>query len=131
MAKSRNPNGGAKPGGGIKSRVNVSPRIRTGQDRREINPRAVSQIGSALGNKATDHAGVLKGSVEEFVGPKKPISTPLGNQVALNVGCGGPGTGREVMRSGSQRAKGRGQPRTTTTGCGQTYLARISLRGGR
>jgi hypothetical protein len=33
-------------------------------------------------------------------------SAPLGNQVALNVGRGGPGAGRTVLRTGSQGTHG-------------------------
>jgi hypothetical protein len=67
-----------------------------------------------MGNKATDHAGRLKGGVEEVVGTRKPISVPLGNEVALNVGKGGPGTGRDCHATGSQGVHGSvnpGQPR--------------------
>jgi hypothetical protein len=107
MAKrTNNTGGGRRPAGGIGSRVVVEKPVRTGQNAREMRPAGVAQYGAAIGNKATDHAGVLRGGVEPVVGQRKPISVVLGNEKALDVGCGGPGTGREVMRSGSQGQHG-------------------------
>jgi hypothetical protein len=36
-----------------------------------------------------------------LIGPKQPISQPLGNEIAARTQCG-PGGSREVMRTGSQ-----------------------------
>jgi hypothetical protein len=95
--------GGA--GGGIKSRV-VNPQgVRTGAPARGISPGGVSQFGSSVGNHATDHRANLPYKGERYLEGKVPAggNVPLGNQVATNVGKGGPGTGRTVMRSGSQQ----------------------------
>jgi hypothetical protein len=90
-----------RSGGGINSRVNKSVSVRTGASATGVRPAAVSQFGSAIGNKATD-AGKLTYRGEKYQ-TATPISVPLGNEVATNVGKGGPGTGRTVMRSGSQQ----------------------------
>lgn len=100
MAKNSN-SGTRRVGGGVNSRVNKSVGVRNGASATGVRPAAVSQWGEALGNKAMGVSGKLKGAAEKYAGPA-PISVPLGNQVALNVGKGGPGTGRTVMRSGSQ-----------------------------
>ena len=94
--------GGA--GGGPGSRVNKSIPVRTGAPARGISPGAVSQFGSSVGNKVTD-GGKVAYRGERYLEGKTPAggNVPLGNQVATNVGKGGPGTGRTVMRSGSQQ----------------------------
>jgi hypothetical protein len=103
--------GNRKPGGGYGSRVNVEKGVRNGDRARVVNPRALSQIGQSLGNKAgTDMGGKKVNPVEAMYGAREPAGgpggVPLGNAVALNVNGGGPGTGREVMRSGSQGVQG-------------------------
>jgi hypothetical protein len=75
-------------GGGINSRVNKSVSVRTGASATGVRPAAVSQFGSAIGNKATD-AGKLTYRGEKYQ-TATPISVPLGNEVATNVGKGGP-----------------------------------------
>jgi len=84
-----------RTGGGINSKVNVSPSVRTGRDANKISPEGVAQIGAAV----------------QF--PRKPLvqgtggyGVKYGNEVALNVGKGGPGTGRTVHASGSQGQHG-------------------------
>jgi hypothetical protein len=83
-------------GGGINSRVNVTKPVRTGQPATKISPRGVSQYGSSIGNHSTDSGRVLTKGVETtHQGPMGgPGSVKLGNEVALNVGGGGPGKGR-------------------------------------
>jgi hypothetical protein len=95
--------GGA--GGGIASRVNKSVPVRTGTPARGISPGGVSQFGSSVGNHSTDHRANLPYKGERYLEGKTPAggAVPLGNAVATNVGRGGPGTGRTVMRSGSQQ----------------------------
>jgi hypothetical protein len=104
-------NGNRKAGGGIGSRVNVEKPVRVGDRAKVVNPRSVSQIGQSLGNKATDSGGkTVRNPTETFYGGREPAGGPggveLGNSRALNVGGGGPGAGREVMRSGSQCTTG-------------------------
>jgi hypothetical protein len=101
-------------GGGISSNVNVRPPIRTGAPARGIQPGWTSQQGSALGSHAQEAGSrVLNPVTPKFTNAPAGGAELLGNQVALNVGKGGPGTGREVMRSGSQGQHGapvRGNP---------------------
>lgn len=98
-------------GGGINSRVNVRPPVRTGQPATKISPKGVSQYGSAIGNKATDSGGrvLTKGVETTHQGPMGgPGSVPLGNSVAMNVGGGGPGKGRVLYgQCGTQSQYGK------------------------
>ena len=101
-------NGNRKAGGGLGSKVNREVPVRVGRGAQEMRVRGVSQIGSSIGNKATE-SGKVKGVPSERIqGARLPagLSVPLGNEVALNVGGGGPGTGRDVSRSGSQCVQG-------------------------
>jgi hypothetical protein len=91
-----------KSGGGSTSNKFVNVGVRSGQPKEAINKTAVSQIGRMLGNHATNVKGALPFNPEPLVGRQMP-SVPLGNQVALNVGKGAPGSGRVVYgQSGSQ-----------------------------
>ena len=96
---------GNRVAGGIGSRV-VNPQGTRDGQKASVSPRGVSQIGSAIGNKVTAEVGGKIG----YRGPawleKPPISVPLGNELAKNVGKGGPGAGREVFRCGSQGQSG-------------------------
>lgn len=83
-----------KAGGGANSNkvkqvgVNVGPR-----STEKISPCAVNQMGTKLGNPEAIDPLVM--------GTMKQV--PLGNEVAKNVGKGGPGAGREVVgKSGTQ-----------------------------
>jgi hypothetical protein len=77
--------------GGGNSKL-VHPGIRTGSPRRGSSPAAASQLGQSTAFK--------KENVE--VRPAYNSGVPLGNAKALDVGKGGVGSGRTVMRSGSQ-----------------------------
>ena len=79
-----------KSGGGITSNKFVQPGIRTGSPNRGTSPGAANQLGVSTAFKKE----------EIDAGPALP--SKLGNEVALNVGAGGPGKGREVFKSGSQ-----------------------------
>ena len=99
---------GNKVAGGIGSRT-VSPQgVRNGAPARGISPGAVSQLGESVGNHATEHTKVLPYKGEKWTDGKTPAggAVPLGNSVALNVKGGGPGTGREVFKCGSQGQSG-------------------------
>jgi len=107
-----NRNSGHQPGGGIASRVNVEPRVRTGTGSRGTHPGGVAQLGQHTGDKATH--GDSKGSGyrgEPLHNNKSFQPVPFGNQVALNVGKGGCGTGRTLYgQAGSQGQYGSGGP---------------------
>jgi hypothetical protein len=98
----------SRVGGGPNSRQVKEVGYRTGAGSREIRPGGVGQIGSSIGNKATDKGRILRGGVEPVVGTTRPISDgKFGNEVSLNVGKGGPGTGRNLWgKSGSQCTTG-------------------------
>ena len=98
--------GGHKPGGGIASRVNVQPSVRTGSGSKGISPGWVGQKGQMQGNKITHVQGTTNYTGEKKFTGQNFNPVPYGNQVALNVGQGGPGKGREVMRTGSQGVHG-------------------------
>jgi len=97
-------------GGG--SNKYVSPNVRTGQPYKATSPAASDQLGQAISFKR-----------EQVDRGRAYTGAPLGNEVALNVGGGGPGTGRTTMRSGSQgfhgspnRGEGGMQPSTADRG---------------
>jgi hypothetical protein len=102
-------NGNRKAGGGYGSAVNREVGNRLGKGAQEMRPRGASQIGSSIGNKSTE-SGVVKGVPSEKIqGARLPqgLSVPLGNEVALNVGAGGAGKGRDyVSKSGSNCVTG-------------------------
>jgi len=82
-------------GGGIQTNKLVRPSVRTGQPYKGTSPGAADQLGQSTAFK--------KENVE--VG-RAYTGSPLGNQVALNVGKGGPGTGRTLHQCGSQGQHG-------------------------
>jgi hypothetical protein len=81
-------------GGG---RTPVQKSTRTGSPAHGINVKHVAQIGTAIDQKAIEprRAPMPAGG-----------NIKLGNEVSLNVGRGGPGAGRTVHASGSQRQHG-------------------------
>jgi hypothetical protein len=71
----------------------------------------VSQIGSSLGNKSATEGRRKVNPVETMYQGRKPFGQPggvvLGNEKALDVGKGGPGTGRKLYgQSGSNQTYG-------------------------
>jgi hypothetical protein len=98
----------AKSGGGSTMNKNVSPSVRTGTGSKGSSTASAAQLGASTAFR-TDQVDA---------GPAfNP--TKYGKEVALNVGKGGPGTGRTVMPCGSQGTHGatapgesqRGEPR--------------------
>jgi hypothetical protein len=101
---------GTRRPGGYGSSVNKNVGVRYGAVAKPSSPGGVSQIGSSMGNHATG-SGKLNRSVIGMDGGKTPISVPLGNQLATNVGGGGPGTGRQLLgKSGTQCQTGPANP---------------------
>jgi hypothetical protein len=98
---------GHRPGGGIASNKHVQTSVRTGAGSFNARPAGAAQIGLMVGDHAT-HTGKSTGYTgEKLHGPaSRNFPTRLGNEVALNVGKGGPGTGRDVHASGSQGQHG-------------------------
>jgi hypothetical protein len=98
-----------KKGGGLGSAQVREVGVRNGTPAREMRPRGVSQYGSSMGNHVTETGKKAKAAAERVPGRTLPagLSVPLGNAVALNVGRGGPGTGRKNYgQSGSQCVSG-------------------------
>jgi hypothetical protein len=83
-----------KSGGGITSNKLVRPSVKTGQPAKGTSPAAADYLGQATAFK------------KESVGVGPGFPSQLGNALALNVGAGGPGTGRTVHHCGSQGQHG-------------------------
>src|SRR6516225_3076907 len=101
--------GGNQKGGGYGSRQHVEKPVRTGSGSRSTNPGGVGQ----LGQKQGDH--VTRGGSSGYRGDPlhsgrsfQPVK--FGNEVALNVGPGGCGTGRTIYKTGSQGVQGATNP---------------------
>jgi len=92
---------GHKPGGGIKSRNVAEKGVRTGAPRERIRHSGVAQIGQRVGNHVTNQGATGYGGINPF-GAGQGYPSELGNTVALNVGGGGPGTGRTIYKTGTQ-----------------------------
>jgi hypothetical protein len=106
---------GHKPAGGIRSKTVVSKPVRTGAARRHIQKAGVAQLGQMQGSHATNKGDTGYRGVG-LIGPRHPISEPLGNEVSARTVCG-PGGSREVMKTGSQGLQGapnQGQPMRPT-----------------
>jgi hypothetical protein len=110
---------GVGSGGGIGMNKNVRPSVRTGSGSRGTHPGGVAQLGQHVGDKATH--GDPKGSGyrgEPLHQNRSFQPVPFGNEVALNVGKGGCGTGRTLYgQAGSQGTHGAtnpGSPRPNT-----------------
>ena len=102
MAKRSNQlsKGGAAGGPGSRSLSNVNTYF-GGRPSERVSPAGVSQMGSSIGNKATDSGGkILRGGVEPVRGGAMP-NHPMGNTLAEQTVCG-PGGSRSVSKSGSQ-----------------------------
>src|SRR5262249_44744059 len=114
MTSNRLTKGG--PGGGFGSSKHVRVQVYYGQQSKGKNPRAVSQIGSAMGNHITESTGKMgREKVIERMDHPAPTAAGirLGNQVAGNVGKGGPGAGRNLYgQSGSNKVYGPVNPGT-------------------
>jgi hypothetical protein len=98
MAKSRTPK--VRSGGGLTSNKLVRPKISAGSRRvNAISPSAVDMMGQQTSFKKPD---LIKAQPRDFV--------PLGNDLATNVGKGGPGTGRTTYPCGYQDQHGSAAP---------------------
>jgi len=95
-------------GGGYGSRPHVETMVRTGTGSRGTRPAGTAQIGIMYGDKATH--GDPKGTGytgERLHNDRSFQPVKFGNEVSLNVGKGGPGTGRTLYgQSGSQGCHG-------------------------
>jgi hypothetical protein len=104
-------------GGGILGKNVTSVSVRAGKPTTNVvSPRGVSQYGYAPGDKLTKEAGHTGVNSAVNVFERKAPEAPLGNAVSLNVGKGGPGTGRTTYPSGYQALRGDGGPPLPSTG---------------
>jgi hypothetical protein len=95
-------------GGGITSNKLVREGVRGGSPNlTAYSPRGVSQLGYSPGSvlSKTGSFTSRNSAVPLSEGQKRDF-VPMGNSLTNNVGPGGPGSGRDVMRSGSQGTHG-------------------------
>ena len=107
---------GTGSGGGIGMNKNVQPSVRTGSGSKSTRPAGVSQIGYQVGDHTTSRPGSSGYKGEKLHGPAERNFQPVkfGNELATNIGKGGPGTGRTLYgQSGQQGQHGpvAGSPR--------------------
>jgi hypothetical protein len=86
---------------------NVRPSVQTGKPARQWHQGGVSQFGESVGSHTTherdsDYRGdKVRG---QYRPAGSPGSVPLGNQIATNVGAGGPGKGARCMAKADCKA---------------------------
>jgi hypothetical protein len=111
---------GNQKGGGFGSRQHVETKVRTGSGSKSTRPAGVSQAGYAVGDHATNRPGSTGYRGEKLHSPERNFQpVKFGNEVALNVGKGGCGTGRTLYgQAGSQGTHGdvAGTPRPAGRG---------------
>lgn len=96
---------GHRPAGGIASRQHVEKPVKTGSGSKGISPGWVGQRGQKQGSHVTDRRESSYRGEPKFTGRNfQPVK--FGNEVALNVGKGGCGTGRTIHKTGSQDQHG-------------------------
>jgi hypothetical protein len=105
---------GHQPAGGIASNKITQQSVRTGKPARQWHQGGVSQFGESVGAHTTNkgesnyRGDPVRGS---YRSAGTPGSVPLGNQLATNVGVGGPGKGRTLYgQSGFQGMHGAPNP---------------------
>jgi hypothetical protein len=116
----------AKSGDGITSRNNREVSVRTGIGGRAANPGYVAQLGERVGDHITNKRGASGYRGEIF--HKGPAYNPVkfGNEVALNVGGGGPGKGRDfISKCGTQGTQGPVNPGNPMPGRGGDLIGQF------
>jgi hypothetical protein len=98
-------------GGGYGSRQHTEQSVRTGTGSKSARPAGVAQIGTSWGNHVTDRSETSRYSGERLHNDRNFQPVKFGNEVALNVGKGGCGTGRTLYgQAGSQGTHGATNP---------------------
>ena len=96
-------------GGGYHSRPHVEKSVRTGSGSKGTRPGGAASLGQVYGDHVTNRDSTgYKGP--KFHDGKSFQPVKFGNEVALNVGKGGCGTGRDVHATGSQGTHGSVNP---------------------
>jgi hypothetical protein len=93
---------GVGAGGGIGMNKNVKVPVRTGSGAHSKNPGWVAQLGQSQGSHVTAESESKYRGDPMQRGPSFNSPVPFGNEKALDVGRGGPGTGRTTHHCGSQ-----------------------------
>ena len=109
----------AKGNQGIRSKNLVHKPVRTGAERRHIQKAGVAQLGQMQGSHVT-HGGDTGYRGIGLIGPKHPISEPLGNEVAAKTVCG-PGGSRTIYKTGFQTQTGAANPGQPMTPRGEIF----------
>jgi hypothetical protein len=98
-------------GGGYHSRQHVEKSVKTGTGSRGTHPGGVAQLGQHVGDHTTNRPGSSGYRGEPLHQDRSFQPVKFGNEVALNVGKGGCGTGRTLYgQSGSQGTHGSVNP---------------------
>jgi len=100
-------------GGGYGSRPHVEKPVKTGSGSRNARPAGVAQLGQIQGDHTTNRPGSSGYTGEKLHGPasRNAQFAPFGNEIAGNVGRGGPGAGRTLYgQAGSQGTHGSTNP---------------------
>ena len=106
------------PGGGIASKQHVTIPVRTGSGSKGVSPGWVAQKGQLVGDHVTREGSTGYRGEPKFTGQNfSPVK--FGNEVALNVGKGGPGTGRTLYGQGGTQGC-HGQPAQGAAGLPST-----------
>jgi hypothetical protein len=124
MANSRS---GHRPAGGIASRQHVEKPVKTGSGSKGISEGWVGQRGNKQGithDRESSYRGEPKFTGKNF----QPVK--FGNEVALNVGKGGCGTGRTIHKTGSQDQHGAPAPGNENDKLASTTVASTRLLRG-
>jgi len=101
-------------GGGFGSRPHVEKPVRTGTGSRGTHPGGVAQLGQHVGDHTTNRPGSSGYRGEPLHNDRNFQPVKFGNELATNVGKGGPGAGRTLYgQSGQQGQHGpvAGSPR--------------------
>jgi hypothetical protein len=94
---------------GSESKNVVRPNVRTGTGSRSARPAGVAQLGQSQGDHITNKSDTgYRG--ERLHNDRTFQKAKFGNELALNVGKGGCGTGRTVHERGSQATHGATNP---------------------
>jgi hypothetical protein len=94
-------------GGGYHSRPHVEKPVKTGSGSKSARPGGVGQLGNMQGTHTTNRRTESSYRGEPLHNDRSFQPVKFGNEVALNVGKGGPGTGRTLYgQSGSQSCHG-------------------------
>jgi hypothetical protein len=102
---------GNQKGGGYGSRQHVEKSVRTGTGSRGTHPGGVAQLGQHTGDHTTNRPGSSGYRGEPLHNDRSFQPVKFGNELATNVGRGGPGAGRTLYgQSGLQGTHGATNP---------------------